>query len=239
MKKLYWFVLFFSFQPLWNKALAQDNYSVELHVGILHNNSLFLGEFLNTGASLGANYYFDRNLFAGLNGTYLMATNPVLFKPHAFNSGLSFPGSEISSNESITRMQVGAVAGYRFFPLRFLSIALGLQLNYLSLERSYDDALPVNEAAVNWIDQSYSSGSVTTPGAFMNVIFNVGRKTSLFLGVQSSDITNSLFDAKDASLIESVTYADGNIASITERKNAYNPLDLRIGVIFKFANRKF
>lgn len=239
MKKLFFLFLLFIFLNAFNRACAQDNYAVELNVGLLHNNSLFLGEVLNTGGFLGANYYLDRNLFAGLNSSYLMATNPVMFKPHAFNSGISFPGTEISLDEKLNRLQVGAMAGYRFFPLRYMSIVVGLQLNYLSFSRSYSADLPLNQAATTWLDEAYSSGTVTTPGAFVNLILNVGRKTSLFLGVQSSDITNSLFEAKDASLVESISYADGHIAGITERKNAYNPMDIRLGLIFKFANRKF
>jgi hypothetical protein len=67
----------------------------------------------------------------------------------------------------------------------------------------------------------------------------VGRKTSLFLGMQSSDITNSLFADKDAGILERVRYADGKIVEVFERESPYNAMDLKIGVIFKFANRKF
>jgi hypothetical protein len=239
MKKLFLIALLFLLQGSIARIQAQDNYAVEFNLGLLHNNSLFLGEALNTGGSVGLNYFFDRNIFAGFNGTYLAASNPVNFQPFAFNANLYFKGSPLEITENINRMQMGAVAGYRFFPLRYVSISIGLQLNYLSLSRSYKDSLPVTSAAVNWLDQSYPSNSVITPGAFLNFAFNVGRKTSLFLGVQSSDITNSLFEAKDAALVESISLADGHIVNVVERENIYNPLDIRLGVIFKFANRKF
>jgi hypothetical protein len=239
MKKLFLFLFLLSFLARVDQVRAQDNYALELNVGLLHNNSLFLGEALNSGAALGLEYYIDRNIFAGLNASYLMAGNEVSFNPYAFNSSLSYSGSSFVLKENLTRLQVGAVAGYRFFPLRYVSISLGLQFNYLSLRRSFNDPLPVQESAVNWLDQSYSSGSVTCPGGFLNIAFNVGRKTSLYLGVQSSDLTNTLFADKDAGILERVSYADGKIVEVFEREQTYNPLDLKIGVIFKFANRKF
>jgi hypothetical protein len=239
MKKLFSLVVLLALFIGVERAAAQDNYSLELNVGLLHNNSLFLGEALNTGASLGLEYYIDRNIFAGINASYLMASNEVSFEPYPFNASLNYGGSALLLNENLTRLQVGAVAGYRFFPLRYVSISLGLQLNYLSLDRSYKDPLPVQESASNWMQQSYASGSVTCPGAFLNIAFNVGRKTSLFLGMQSSDITNSLFADKDAGILERVRYADGKIVEVFERESPYNAMDLKIGVIFKFANRKF
>ena len=221
------------------KTFAQDNYAVEFNVGLLHNTSLYLGDFKNTGGGLGVNYFFDRNIFAGINGTFLLAVNPVTFQPYSFNAAVSFTDKMIVINENMSRLQVGAIAGYRFFPLRFLSIDAGFQLNYLSLNRTFKESIPVNTAGTAWMEQTYGSASVITPGAFLNINLNVGKKTSLFLGIQSSDITNSLFEAKDASIVEFVNVADNNIAGITERANAYNPLDIRIGVVFKFANRKF